>query len=157
MNHYRPVAVLVTFLAFNFACSRVPLAQNADADKVAIRTFIDRATELNRASDTAAWVGMFAEGATYMPANSPEVTGRSGLQAFAERQFAQFQPQITISPVAIEVFGDWAFAQTIVAGTLQPRGGGAPVIVDGKEIAIYRRQQDGGWKLWRLIGNSNRS
>jgi uncharacterized protein (TIGR02246 family) len=157
MSRYRLIVVLVPFLAANFACSRAPIAQNADADKAAIRMFIDRATELNQAGATAAWVAMFAEGGAYMPANGPEVTGRSGLQAVAERQFAQFQPQITITPVEIEVFGDWAFAKAIVAGTLQPRAGGDPVTIDAKEIAVYRRQQDGGWKLWRLIGNSNRS
>ncbi len=55
----------------------------------------------------------------------------------------------------IEVLGDWAFARTRVTGTLNPKDEGDPFPVDSKEIAIYRRQPDGAWKLWRLIGNSN--
>jgi uncharacterized protein (TIGR02246 family) len=156
MTRFRSIVVLVPALASTLACSESSVIQDTEADRAAIRTFIERATNVNRSGDAAAWVAQFAEGAVYMPANGPEVSTRSGLQAVAERNFAQFLPQITITPIEVEVFGDWAFARTTVTGTLQPKAGGDVVTLDLKEIAVYRRQQDGGWKLWRLIGNSNR-
>ena len=143
MTRFRSIVVLVPSFAATLACSESTVNQDTEADKAAIRTFIEQATNVNRSGDAAAWAAQFAEGAVYIPANGPEVSTRSGLQAVAERNFTQFQPQVTITPVEVEVFGDWAFARTTVTGTLQPKAGGDVVTLDGKEIAIYRRQQDG--------------
>ena len=161
MLRYRSLLVIVPVLAAMLSCSGPTVTRrDTEVDKAAIRTFIRRAVEVNRAGDAAAWADFFAEGGVYMPANSPEVTTRAGLREAAERYFGEFQPKIVITPVEIEVSEDWAFAKTTVTGTLLPKSGGdpvpEPVPVNGKEIAVYRRQQDGGWKLWRLIGNSNR-
>jgi len=115
---------------------------------------------VSRAGNGAAWAALFADGGVYMPANGPEITTRAGLEEFAQLYLGRFWSQTTITPVEVEVFGDWGFARTSVKGTIQAKVGGDPVPdplqVDGKEIGIYRRQQDGAWKLWRLIGNSNR-
>jgi len=160
MLHARSFVAIAVALTATWSCSRPTVARDPEADKAAIRAFMSRASKVNQAADAAAWADLFAEGGIYMPPNGPEVTTRAGLQEGAARYFGQFQPRVVISPVEVEVFGDWAFAKTAVKGTLLPTTGGDPVPepipVDGKEIAIYRRQHDGAWKLWRLIGNSNR-
>jgi ketosteroid isomerase-like protein len=43
----------------------------------------------------------------------------------------------------------------VVTGTLTPKAGGERASVNAKEIGIFRREPDGAWRLWRLIGNSN--
>ena len=134
--------------------------RDTEADKAAIRALISRAVEVTRAGDAAAWAALFADGGVYMPPGGPEVTTRARLQEFAQLYLGEFRSQTVITPVEIEVFGDWAFARTSVKGTIQAKVGGDPlpdpITVDGKEIGVYRRQQDGTWRLWRLIGNSNR-
>lgn len=161
MLHDRLLVALVLAVTAMVSCSGPTVTRDPEADKAAVRAFISRAAKVNQSGDPAAWTDLFAEGGIYMPANGPEVTTRAGLQEVAAGYFGEFQPKVVITPVEIEVFGDWAFAKTTVKGTLLPRTGGDPVPepipVDGKEIAVYRRQQNGGWKLWRLIGNSNRS
>jgi ketosteroid isomerase-like protein len=67
--------------------------------------------------------------------------------------FEQFESNIMIDPLEIEVIGDWAFVRTAVTGTLRARAGGEEIAVDGRELAIFRRQEDGEWKLWRLVQN----
>lgn len=137
------------------ACTPASTERDTAADVEAIRAFINRATEINRKGDAEAWADMFAEGGIFMPQDQPEVTTRQELLASAQRYRDKVDSNITITPVEIEVFGDWAYARTTVQGTNTPKGGGDPVKVDFKEIAIYRRQSDGTWKLWRLIGNKN--
>jgi uncharacterized protein (TIGR02246 family) len=160
MLHDRVLVALVLALTAMVSCSGPTAARDPEADKAAIRAFISRAAKVNQSGDVAAWADFFAEGGSYMPPNGPEVTTRAGLQEVAARYFGEFQPKVVITPVEVEVFGDWAYAKTTVKGTLLPKGGGDAALesipVDGKEIAVYRRQQDGAWKLWRLIGNSNR-
>ena len=160
MLRSRSLIASVVTLTATLSCSGPTATRDAEADKAAIRALISRAVEASQAGDAAAWAALFADGGVYMRPNGPEITTRTGLQEFAQLYLGQYQSQVAISPVEIEVFGDWGFARTSVKGTIQARAGGDPVPdpipVDGKEIGIYRRQQDGTWKLWRLIGNSNR-
>ncbi len=147
-------AVILLLVALTFSACQ-PAADRTEADVEAIRAVVNRASEINKAGDTAAWVDLFAEGAVLMPADEGEITTRQNLEAYKQRGFDRFNTDITIDPVEIEVLGDWAFVRTRVTGTLNPKDEGDSVPVDCKEIAIFRRQSDGAWKLWRLIGNSN--
>jgi uncharacterized protein (TIGR02246 family) len=150
----------VLVIAATVSCSQRLATHDPEADKAAIRALIGRAVEVSRAGNAAAWADLFADGGIYMPANGQEITTRTALEQYAQLYLGQFLLQTAITPVEIEVFGDWGFARTSVKGTIQSKLGGDPtpdpIPVDGKEIGIYRRQQDGAWKLWRLIGNSNR-
>jgi uncharacterized protein (TIGR02246 family) len=150
----------VLALAATWSCSGPTATRDAEADKAAIRALITRAVAASQSGDAAGWAALFADGAVYMRPNGPEITTREALQEFAQLYLGEFRSQTVVTPVEIEVFGDWAFARTSVKGTVQKKVGGDPVPdpipVDGKEIGVYRRQQDGTWKLWRLIGNSNR-
>ncbi|HUE84725.1 MAG TPA: DUF4440 domain-containing protein [Vicinamibacterales bacterium] len=149
----RPIMLLL--LLALASCAGVPVPADTSADVEAIRAAVTRATEINRAGDASAWADLFADGAIVMPDGAPEVTGQQDLQAFARRWFDPFDVLITIEPLEIEPSGDWAFVRTAVTGSLTPKAGGDPVTVNDKELAIFRRQSDGAWKVWRLIGNSN--
>jgi uncharacterized protein (TIGR02246 family) len=150
----------VLVLAVTVSCSERVVSHDPEADKAAIRALIGQAVEVSRAGNAAAWAALFADGGIYMPANGQEITTRTALEQYAQLYLGQFVLQTTVDPVEVEVFGDWGFARTSVKGTIQSKVGGDPtpdpIRVDGKEIGIYRRQPDGSWKLWRLIGNSNR-
>lgn len=137
------------------SCARVPAPADTSADVEAIRAAVSRATDINNAGDASAWADLFADGAIVMPDGEPEITGRPALETYARRWFDQFDVHITIAHVEIEPAGDWAFVRTAVTGSLAPKAGGDAVTVNDKEIAIFRRQSDGTWKVWRLIGNRN--
>jgi uncharacterized protein (TIGR02246 family) len=147
----RFLAVLVA--VSGLACGEAP--PPLDADVAAIQTLIDRTADANNAGDIMGWVELFTDDAVYMPANGPAVTTRDGLESIAVSGFSRYRSNIEITPVEIEVFGDWAFARTAVTGSVVPRGDGNPIRIDMKQIALYRRQSNGRWKLARLIGNSN--
>jgi uncharacterized protein (TIGR02246 family) len=137
------------------ACTGTVPEADTSADEAAIRALLEHATEVNNANDAAGWADLFAPGAVFMPANAPEVTTRAGLETSAATRFSSYDADLVISPVEIVVLGDWAFSRTTVKGTVSPKGGGEPVVLDVKEIAVYQRQLDGSWKVARLIGNSN--
>jgi uncharacterized protein (TIGR02246 family) len=135
------------------ACGGPPAV---DADLAAIQALIDRATYVNNAGDIEGWVSLFADDAVYLPEGRPPVTTRDGLEGVAVSQFSRYRPNIQITTDEIQVLGDWAFARTTVTGTLTPPRNANPIRVDGKELALYRRQPDGSWKIARLIANSSR-
>ena len=126
-----------------------------DDAQVAIRTLIQRTAKANNAGAVEAWVDLFAPDAVYMAPGAPSVTTREGLLEVARAGF-RHHASIDIEPLEIRVFGDWAFARTRVSGSVRLQGTGEVVSVDVKEIVIYRRGEDGDWKIARLISNSNR-
>jgi uncharacterized protein (TIGR02246 family) len=152
----------VVALAVTWSCSQpagTPVPRDAEADKAAIRALVTRAVAVSQAGDAAGWAALFADGGIYMRGNGEDITTHAGLLEFATLYLGQYYSRTATTPVEVEVFGDWGFARTTVKGTIQAKIGGDPtpdpVKVDGKEIGVYRRQPDGTWKLWRLIGNSN--
>lgn len=149
------ITAILLVLVIVQGCTQTTAPKDTTADVEAIRAFISRATEINRAGDAEAWADLFAKGAILMPLGEPEVTTRQGMVEYAKKTFDKFDLNLSITPVEIEVFGDWAFARTAITGTFTPKTGGKSVQANLKEIALYRRQSDGSWKLWRLIGNDS--
>jgi uncharacterized protein (TIGR02246 family) len=127
-----------------------------EADVAAIEALIDHAVDVNNAGDIAGWVELFADDGMLLPDGQPPITTREALEGFAVSRFSRYRPNIQIVADEIQIVGDWAFSRTTVTGTLTPRGSGNPLQVDGKEIALYRRQPNGTWRLTRLIANSSR-
>lgn len=55
-----------------------------------------------------------------------------------------------IEPVENIIMGDWAYSM----GNFTAQSG--PANVDGKYSALLRRQEDGEWKIYRDMSNSNK-
>lgn len=140
------------------ACSRPAskVEPDTEADKQAIASALKEATAAHHAGDAERWAAVFADDAIAMPPNQPAISGKAALQQWAGERFSKFKSTAEIKPVEIEVAGDWAFVRTAVSGAFTPKDGSAAMELDLKEIAIYRRQPDGAWKVARLITNSNR-
>jgi uncharacterized protein (TIGR02246 family) len=126
------------------------------ADRKAIQALLREASSAHRAGDLERWTALFTKDVVLLPSNQPPISGREAVRRFGRELFEKFTSTAEIKPVEIQVCGDWAFARTAVSGRFTPKDGGAAIELDSKEIAIYRRQADGKWKVARLIGNSNR-
>jgi uncharacterized protein (TIGR02246 family) len=123
-------------------------------DQRAIIDVMERTEEANNAGDVDAWVALFAADAVYMPPGVAAVTTREGLVDVAEAGF-RHQADIDIRPLEVVLAGDWAFARTAVSGTVTVNPTGEVVQVDSKQLVVYRRDEDGRWRIARLITNRN--
>jgi len=148
----RVFAVLAPLAA---ACAAPRVSSDPAADSVAIRALIDRTEAANNRGDVDAWVALFENDAVYMPPGSPAVTTRAGLRDVATAGFSRFAAAIEIVPAELVVLGDWAFARSRVTGRATPKGGGTPVPIDMKQLVVYHRHPAAGWRIARLINNSN--
>lgn len=148
--------VLVTAMALlSGACTGTAIETDTAEDESAIRGLIGQTAAFNNTADSLGWVSLFEDGAVYMAPGMPAVTTESGLREAAATGFGGYQADIRIEPVEIVVLGDWAFARSNVSGSVTPRAGGDAIMVDVKQLVLYRRQSDGSWKIARLISNSN--
>ncbi len=140
-------------LAGAVACGSADETRQADED--AIRALIRATQTANNAGDVEAWVALFEDDAVYMPPMARDVTTRVGLRQVAETGFSTWASQVRMTPAEVVVSGDWAFARMRVTGMARRKDGTDSVAVDLKEIVIYHRQPDGGWRISRLIANTN--
>jgi ketosteroid isomerase-like protein len=151
LNHRLCVAVLLCQLLAALACERQPQPSNVgvgdepsiEADTAAIRAVWKEQEmvaynngEVDICSDTT------ADG-VFIPENSPPIVGQSAIRSYCRSLFDE------------NVF-DWAFAVGTWRGRVRPKGGGDWTEIENGTIAIYRRQDNGAWKLARAIWNSNK-
>lgn len=129
-------------------------AQSGSDARAAIRSVIEQTQSANNAGNVEKWVSLFAQDAVYMPPSVPAVTTRKGLVEIAEAGF-RHDSSITIEPLEIKVFGDWAFARTQVSGSVTVAGSGEVHTIDTKQVVLYRQTRDGEWRIARMISNSN--
>ena len=144
---------LTTSLAAAVAAAAI-LAQPVlagDAEEIAA---IWEAYEAARvAGDADAWLALWDAGGVQMPPGMP-ARGLEVLTVGVPKAFAAMPASaMEISPVETVVMGDWAFSRGTYTADLT--SGGTAVHVDGKFMTIFRRQDDGSWKIYRDIFNSN--
>ena len=88
-----------------------------------------------------------------MPPNHGAVEGRAAIAAF----FARFPPMesLRFGPVEAHGAGDVAYGYGNYSLAMLPPGAESAVTDHGKYIEVWRRQEDGSWKLSRDIFNSD--
>lgn len=130
-------------------------AADRQADVAAIRSIMQEAMAAHRAGNSERFADLFTEDGVLLPDGAPAVSGRASIAAWARTFFDAYRSAPTIEPVEIEIAGDWAFAHDAISGSLTPKAGGAAIELNAKEVAVFRRQPDGSWKVARVIFNSN--
>jgi ketosteroid isomerase-like protein len=93
---------------------------------------------------------MYAEDAMMLPPNQPMVRGKQAIKAFNQRMLDQVGGTISNRIVEFSVEGDLAYQ----VGTYAIRDAKTPD--EGKFVNIFRRQQDGSWKIHLAIYNNDK-
>lgn len=135
------------------ACTLAQTVKPAD-DRAAIAALIEDVQDANNAGEVERWVGLFATDFVYMAPGAPPVTSREALVEVAKTGFRN-RAAVVIKPIEIQAIGDWAFARNAVTGSVTLQESGRVVAIDVKQLVIYRKNEQGTWRIARLISNSN--
>lgn len=117
-------------------------------DQAAVRAMFDAAIPMINAGDWPAWAGQYAEDGLLQPPNGPAVRGRPDLLEWGRA----FPPIDEITFSGVEVHGEGRLAWAISRYTLRVKGE-APD--RGKQLVVFRRAPDGGWKIVAASFNSD--
>lgn len=145
---------IITSLALALAMA-IPLPAGADdaADQAAISAIWDAYEAARVAGDADAWLALWDDGGVQMPPGVP-ARGKDVLVQGVPKAFeAMPASAMDIRPEEIVIMGDWAFSRGNYSASLTSQGNA--VEVDGKFLTIFRRQDDGSWKIYRDIFNAN--
>ncbi len=127
--------------------STIPAAVAADtmADENAILEIWSTYSAARVAGDAETWLGLWDEEGIRMPPGVPAVDFASFAPVTPE-QFANPPASMEIKPEEVVVTGDWAYSR----GTFTVNDA-----VEGKFLTIFRRQDDGSWRIYRDAFNMN--
>jgi len=128
-------------------CGALPaFAADSAEDEAAILKIWSAYSAARVAGDAEVWLGLWDSEGIRMAPGVP-AAGFSKFSQVIPNVFAKSQPP-SMSVVADEVviMGDWAFS----SGNFKVGAN-----VDGKFLTIFRRQEDGSWRIYRDAFNMN--
>lgn len=130
--------------------------QPVEDDIQAIATVADAFVAAAIAGDVDTMVATYTDDASLMPPEMPAAEGSDAIRAWFEAFFEQMTIEtFTLDAAAVEVAGDWAYRRGSFEMTAVPVGGGEAVLDAGKFVEIWRRGDDGAWRMAVDIWNSD--
>ncbi len=131
-------------LALTLGCTPPPSAELTDADRDAIRQYLDEVARNLSPEDNEAWANGFTEDGLMMFQNTPVIRGRQAIRAWGEDTSETGSPvalSVSFSDIEIHGSGDWAWATSSIVATFE--GSEEPVAL--KQLVVLKRQPDGTW------------
>jgi len=108
-------------------------------------------TALN-AQDTDTIVSLYADDGVFMPQHSLPQVGRDSIRAAYDGVFVAITLDIEFEVDEIgQLSEDWAFARTRSEGTVRINATGDAGPEANQELFLFRRNEDGSWKIARYI------
>lgn len=149
------LAVVVGMLAW-IGCATSGRTSNAASEILQADAEWSRAAQ---SRDVERIVSFWAEDATVLPPGSPPVVGKMAIREFVTKSFQTpgFSISWNTTTVVVSRSGDIAYTTGTNRVSFSAPDG-KQVIVEGKAVAVWRREKDGAWKcvvdIWNELSQS---
>ena len=128
--------------------------RGSDAVRVQIEQNAARFAEAFNRGDIPAVAAMYDTGAVVLAPNAPVMRGRQNIEALWTGARQQGFKTLNLTANSVEVIGNHAIELGSYTLVIQPQGQ-AEAIDRGKYMALWKRQADGTWKLYRDAFNTS--
>ena len=155
MSRYRTVLMLTLAACCCVGCQKEPIDRRAQ-DERAIRAADAATLKSAQANDVNGAVANYADDADWLPPNSPLVHGKAAIGAGWAKLIGNpgFTIDWQINKLEVGRAGDLAY--TIYTYQMALDGAnGKPITDQGKDIAVWKKQSDGSWKMVADTFNSD--
>lgn len=123
-------------------------------DPASIQQFVARYVEAFNRGDSASLAALFAQDAKLMPPYVPMVVGRKAIQRAVNDFKAKGLHDLSFRPVDVQEHGELVIEVGAYQVTV-PSPDSHPVTDIGKDVRIWKREDDGTYKLLVDIWNSD--
>ena len=147
MNRHRSRLILALSVCFFSGCQQETVDTRAQ-DERAIREADAATLKAAQAKDVDSAVANYADDASWLPPNAPMANGKADIRAGWLKLIGSpgFNIDWQISKLEIGRAGDLAY--TIYSYQLSLEGpNGKPINDHGKDMAVWKKQSDGTWKM----------
>ncbi len=122
-------------------------------DRAEVLELEQRYSAAINASDVDEIDDLFADDAILMLPDRPAVTGRDAIVAHQREFFRSIKASIKSVVVEIELLELIVYVRGAFNYGIAPKMGGDPVVMRGKYLNLYKRDQMKQWRIWRSINN----
>jgi uncharacterized protein (TIGR02246 family) len=155
MPNYRTALLLILAACCCVSCQKEPIDTRAK-DERAIRDADAATLKAAQANDVNGAVANYADDADWLPPNAPMVHGKTAIRAGWAKLVGNpgFTIDWQINKLEVGRVGDLAY--TIYAYQMTLDGAnGRPITDQGKDMAVWKKQSDGAWKMVADTFNSD--
>jgi uncharacterized protein (TIGR02246 family) len=129
---------------------------NYEADIAAIRQLEDDWNQAVEAGSVDGYAAVLDDNIELLPTDAPPISGVDNYRAMLNGVFTSDDFKIEVlAPSIIEVDGDLGWARYAYIIHRTPKGGSETISSHRKFLDIMRRQEDGGWRVYKHIWNYN--
>ena len=157
MKNKTAACICLIFFLFIFSCSRA-VEEEVPVDFSQIKAEIEKANlkfgEIFRQGDASAVAALYSEDATLLPPNSDVIKGSAGIEAFWGGAMAMGATSVVLTTGEVFGMGDLVCEIGQYRLTIQPEGMEEMEDV-GKYIVIWKKDDNGSWRLHIDIWNSS--
>jgi uncharacterized protein (TIGR02246 family) len=129
--------------------------ENNETDLAKIKTIPAQAAEAINSGNIEAWLDLFDDNAQIMFNEGKTLIGIEEIETELKRYWEDPESNISIKLLEIKLLGDYAYAIGTDKGTEKNAETGRIVTVNGREFVVYKKQNNGDWKVYRLMTNQN--
>ena len=126
---------------------------NAQSAKEAIEASSAEFVKAYNSKSAAGVASLYADDAAAFPPDMKRVDGRENIQKLWQGAMDLGISDLTLTTVEVEESGDLAFETGTFTLKAPGNEGGKPVDAAGKYVVVWKKTQDGSWKLYRDIWN----
>lgn len=143
----------VAFVVAACAPQGEPSQSDIEADIAAVRAVRDQEVAIINTGEVD--ISYLATDAVLMPPNEPAISGSTAIGEWIAAFLSQFTASVNYTSSDITISGDWAIERYAGKLTMTPVGGGDSMEEVLKGIHVYRRGDDGSWKMVYDVWNSD--
>jgi ketosteroid isomerase-like protein len=121
-----------------------------DAFRAAVEEIFATYSSANMKKDTDGWISLWDEKGVKMVPNLPAIIGKSAIGELKRKK--NNNPDDLTMEIIVEdsqVAGEFGFAHGTYSSSVKPAGGGDTKSKIGKFLTIFKKQDDGSWKIYR--------
>ena len=122
-------------------------------DRSIILELEERYVAATNASDIMEFDELYAEDAILMMPDRPAVLGREAIVAHYREFFRSIKARIASVVAEVEIFETIVFARGAFNYSMAPKMGGEAIVMKGKFINLYKKDEMDEWRIWRSINN----
>jgi uncharacterized protein (TIGR02246 family) len=159
----RSRTMLAMPLVLTLAVASTAWTQDKAAEKAsgsAVRAALEAAnakfTAAVKAGDVATAANVYTADAAVLAPGSPVLKGREAIAGMFGGWLSEMVvTEFTLTIEDLVVAGDYAIDTGTYAMTMKPKAGGDAFPDKGKYLAVWKRQSDGSWKLFKDAWNAD--
>lgn len=141
------VVILVSGLVAGLGACRGP--GNSSSER-AVTAAVEYLLEKDNAGDLEGVLEGYTEDVVWMPPKEDMIQGKAAVRARYVQLFSTYEVKFRAEIAEARSDGRYGYARGHVRGTLTPKDGGEPVVVEDKFLAIARREGR-TWRVSRLM------